>query len=68
MFVSNQEINYRMAENFCMVQNFTVFVDRVATAKIKTTKILVGGEKNDIIMKLTHCMVERLIERSFQPC
>ena len=30
--------------NFRMVQNFMVFADRVATAKIKTTKILMGGE------------------------
>ena len=36
---------------FCMVQNFTVFTDRVATAKIKTTKISMGmgGENDDII-------------------
>ena len=27
-----------------MVQNFVVFSDRAATAKIKATKILMGGE------------------------
>ena len=33
-----------------MVQNFKVFVDRLATAKIKTTKISMGGENDDVIV------------------
>ena len=33
-----------------MVQNFVVFVDRLATAKIKTTKISMGGENGDVIV------------------
>ena len=48
-----------------MVQNFAVFADRVATAKIKTTKISMGGENDDIIMnklKLMHRAGERSIE------
>ena len=43
--------------NFHVVQNFMVFTDRVATAKIKTTKISIGGENDDIIvneLKLLH--------------
>ena len=30
-----------------MVQNFAVFVDRLATAEIKTSKISMGGENDD---------------------
>ena len=30
--------------NFRTVQNFMVFSDRAATAKIKATKMLMGGE------------------------
>ena len=33
-----------------MVQNFTVFMDKVVTAKIKTTKFLINGENYDIIV------------------
>ena len=32
-----KDIEY--SRNFCMVQNFAVFVDRSAAVKIKTTKI-----------------------------
>ena len=47
---SPQEIAYNIAGNFRMVQNFAVFTDRVATVKIKTTKISMGGENDDIIV------------------
>ena len=33
-----------------MVQNFTVFMDRFTTVKIKTTKISMGGEDDDVIV------------------
>ena len=34
-------VGYRIAGNFRMVQNFTVFMDRSAAAKIRTTKFLI---------------------------
>ena len=34
-----------------MVQNFAVFADGVATMKIKTMKISMGGENDDVIVK-----------------
>ena len=45
---------YRIAGNFHMVQIFTVFADRLTTAKIKTTKMLMGGENDDIIVNESH--------------
>ena len=51
-----------------MVQNFTVFVGGVATAKIKTMKISMGGENDDVTVKRTRRTGELSIERSFQPC
>ena len=33
-----------------MVQNFAVFADRLATLKINTTKISMGGENDDVIV------------------
>ena len=41
-----------------MVQNFVVFTDGVATVKIKTTKVSMGGENDDVIVKPTHCTGE----------
>ena len=51
-----------------MVQNFVVFVDRLATAKLKTTKISMGGENDNVIVN--HCAGEQAItiEYSSQPC
>ena len=37
-----------------MVQNFVVFADRLSTVKIKTTKISMGGEIDDVIVN-EHC-------------
>ena len=34
---------YCIAGNFCMVQKFMIFVDRTASAKIKTAKIATGA-------------------------
>ena len=54
-----------------MVQNFSVFADRVAIAKIKTMKISNCGENDDVIVNAitrTHRAGERSIEQSFQPC
>ena len=45
-----------------MVQIFVVFADRLATAKIKTTKISMGGENDDVIMN-ERCTV-RVNDRS----
>ena len=36
-----------------MVQNFAVFADRLATAKIKTTKISMGGDTLEKMMMST---------------
>ena len=36
-FPTNLSTTYHIAGNFCMVQNFTVFADRAAAAKIRTT-------------------------------
>ena len=51
---------------FRMVQNFTVFTDRVATAKIKTTKISMGmgGENDDIIANERYANALRVNDRS----
>ena len=51
-----------------MVQIFAVFMDGVATAKIKTTKFQWVEESDDVIVKRTHRTDELPIERSFQPC
>ena len=56
-----------------MVENFAVFADRLATLKIKTMIISMGGENDDVIVNdrtiaLTHHAGERSIERSTQPC
>ena len=54
-----------------MVQNFAVFADRSATAKIKTTKISVGGENDDIIMNeelMYHVAQGRLGRNSAKFC
>ena len=60
---------YCIAGNFRMVQNFVVFVNTLATVKIKTMKISMSGESDDVTVnehctKLTQCMGER----SIQPC
>ena len=56
-----------------MVENFAVFADRLATSKIKTTIISMGGENDDVIVNdrtvaLTHHAGEQSIKRSIQPC
>ena len=43
---------------------FRGFADGVATAKIKTTKVSMGGENDDVIVKRTHRTGELSIERS----
>ena len=45
-----------------MVQNFVVFADRLATAKIKTTKFSVGGESDDNIMNECCAITHRVGE------
>ena len=51
---------HRIAGNFSMAQNnFEVFADRLAIAKIKTMKIPMGGENDDIIVN--HRAGERAI-------
>ena len=40
-----------------MVQSFAVFADRLTTAKIKATKISMGGENDDVIVN-DHCANE----------
>ena len=47
-----------------MVQNFTVFEDRIATVKIKTTKISMGGENDDVTVNKLKLLCMRMNDRS----
>ena len=67
-FLAIRYYGYRIVGNFHMVQNFTVFADRSATVKIKTTKISMGGEKDNIIVNHRTGKLAIAIEYSSQPC
>ena len=58
---------YCIAGNFRIVQIFTVFTDRLTTAKIKTTKTSMGGENDDVIVNHQFSHVGRLYLCSLWP-